>query len=201
MGDGYPAQPCKAGRPAKAAFGVSQFFQPAELSGKHLTMPPCARLPDVVVNGLANPFERRAVVSGGLLRGVRRVNYYGGNEPWPPPTGRLLAALLNQALVRNSAISTPHVSPRGQAQGFTGLLHLRATFAHVGFGSPNLNQLFLQLGHTSVGAVSASASTVSPWALISSPVPPLPTSIPADGTSAVSIVVTLRDANGNGRQR
>jgi Pro-kumamolisin, activation domain/Bacterial Ig-like domain (group 1) len=176
----------------QGGFGLSQFFGTPSYQAA-LNSAAMRSVPDVVVN--ADPFNG-VLLCQASAGGCPTGDLYGGTS-LAAPTWAGFAALLNQALGSNLGNLNVLMYPLASTAAFHGPSALASDFAHVGLGSPNLNQLFLLLGQGSVGAVSASTSTVIPWALLTSPVPPLPASISADGTSAVSIVVTLRDANGN----
>ena len=69
-------------------------------------------------------------------------------------------------------------------------------FAHVGLGSPNVDQLIVRLGGNTVGAPDAQASLVSPaleTQLVAAGTTPI--EVPADGTSKGYVVVTLLDVD------
>jgi hypothetical protein len=107
------------------------------------------------------------------------------------------AALLNQSHGANLGFLNPSIYPLASTDAFHGPVALGSDFAHVGLGSPNLDVLHLRLDGQTAGAPDAAVSqvmlSVAPSLVPATGVP----AVPSDGTTQASIVVILRDSNGN----
>ena len=166
----------------QGGFGVSQFFsRPAYQNG--LTASPMRSIPDVAVN--ADPATGIAICEadgGGCTTGL----LYGGTS-LAAPTWAAFAALLNHAQGQNLGQFNPLLYPLAATAAFHSGASMGSDFAHVGLGSPNLNQLHVALSGRQVGPVSAALSQVDVDFARA----------PADGLAERFIVVRLRDAAGN----
>jgi subtilase family serine protease len=76
------------------------------------------------------------------------------------PVWAAFAALLNQAQGTKLGFLNPLLYPFADGTGFHDAASMGSDFAHVGLGSPNLNQLHQLLSGQTVGAPSASISEV-----------------------------------------
>ncbi|MFO1303860.1 MAG: choice-of-anchor U domain-containing protein [Burkholderiales bacterium] len=187
--DGASATP----QTGRGGFGVSKFFsRPAYQSG--FTASATRSIPDVAIN--ADPANGSFIcqASGG---GCPTGQLWGGTSA-SAPIWAALAAQINEAQGTNLGFLNPQLYALAGTTAFHDAASMGSDFAHVGLGSPNSNRIHLALSGQSVGAPSASTSSVVPYADWYTPYPeataPAP---PADGTTPIKVVVWLRDANGN----
>ena len=147
-------------------------------------------IPDLVIN--ADPAKGVVICqadSGGCPSGL----LYGGTSV-AAPQWAAFAAILNEAQGTNLGAFNPLLYPLANTTAFHNAISMGSDFAHVGLGSPNLDAMNLELGHQSVGAVDPSISEVD---FGSTDTPPPPAGFPADGSTQNTIVVILRDGEGN----
>jgi subtilase family serine protease len=173
----------------QGGFGTSRFFSvPLYQSG--LSGSTMRSVPDTVIN--ADPFEGVQICQaskGGCPNGL----LYGGTS-MAAPAWAASAAIINQALGKNTGTFNQAIYPFGDTTAFHNAASLGSDFAHVGLGSPNLNQLYLKLSNQTNTAVSPTLSGIFPYTegpLGSSPAPF------ADGTTKGFVNVRLLDTNGN----
>ncbi|MFZ0658421.1 MAG: protease pro-enzyme activation domain-containing protein [Candidatus Binataceae bacterium] len=175
----------------QGGFGVSEFFAAKSyqtvLSGSSMRM-----VPDLVMN--ADPAQGVFICqasNGGCPNGLE----YGGTSI-ATPQWAAMTALLNQGQGSNLGLLNPQLYLLANTSAFHNAAALGSDFAHVGLGSPNLNLMYLALTGQSAGTPSATLSQIGE----SLPVPPsgiAPDGVPADGTTQLTVMVALRDANGN----
>ncbi len=178
---------------SQGGFGVSQFFsRPSYQSG--LSSSAGRSVPDVVVN--ADPALGVSICqasAGGCPSNL----IYGGTSS-SAPTWAAFVALLNQAAGQELGFLNPMLYPLANSAAFQSAASMGSDFAHVGLGSPNLNALKLILTGQTPGAPSAAQSDVYFASKVKIDVASVDApSIPADGVAQGSVVVRLRDANGN----
>jgi Pro-kumamolisin, activation domain/Bacterial Ig-like domain (group 1) len=171
----------------QGGFGVSAFFsRPAYQAA--LSAAAGRSVPDVVAN--ADPAQGVPLcLDGQCPNGL----LYGGTSV-ATPAWAAMTALLNQALGHNVGAFNQAIYPFANTSAFHNATSMGSDFAHVGLGSPSLNQLYMKLaGITNVG-VSASLSQVTPYIEI-----PYPSSngLYADGQTPGYVNVRLLDNNGN----
>ena len=174
----------------QGGFGISQFFsapayQTGFTGGKR-------SVPDVVM--LADPANGIYICeadAGGCPTGLE----YGGTSV-AAPEWAAMAAKLNEAQGSNLGLLNTQLYPLANTSAFHNAATLGTDFAHVGLGSPNLNEIYLKLTGQSTGTPSKTLSQTG----VSMDTPltgAFPVGVPADGKTKVSVVVALRDANGN----
>jgi sugar lactone lactonase YvrE len=163
-------------------FGISRYFsRPAYQNG--FNPAPVRSIPDVSVNSdPAQGIEICQADAGGCPTGF----LYGGTS-YGAPFWAAFVALLNQAQGQNLGELNPLLYPLGNTNSFHSPGSMGSDFAHAGLGSPNVNLIHLALSGKTAGAVSAGVSEVDA-------APGLAT---ADNVSQASVVVKLRDAEGN----
>ena len=175
----------------QGGFGVSRFFsRPAYQA--NLNSNAMRSVPDVAVS--ADPSDGVQLCeasAGGCPTGL----FYGGTS-LAAPTWAGFAALLNQARGSNLGNLNALIYPLAGTNAFHGAASMGSDFAHVGLGSPNVDNLLLALTNAVAGAPDAGVSTVVPW-LAAQLYAPAIQSVPADGSTTAYLVVTLRDASGN----
>jgi hypothetical protein len=174
----------------QGGFGVSAFFpQPAYQSG--LGVATGRSVPDVVAG--ADPAAGGVMICWAAGGGCPNNLFYGGTS-LAAPLWAAMATILNQALGHNIGAFNRAIYPFTGTSAFHGAASMGSDFAHVGLGSPNLNQLYLKLAGLSNTAVSATNSGLFPylWApYVSSP------GLYADGQTVGYVNVRLLDTNGN----
>ncbi len=177
----------------QSGFGVSQFFSRPAYQDK-LNPSAMRSVPDVVID--ADPATGTVICQaghGGCPSGL----VYGGTS-MSAPMWAAYTALLNDARGADIGAFNPAVYPFANTAGFHNAASMGSDFAHVGLGSPNLDVLLLELLGISVGPVSTadSAVTYSAATVSNMQMPPID-GVPADGTAAGTVTVTLSDANGD----
>src|SRR5271169_750672 len=114
----------------------------------------------------------------------------------PPRNGRRLPRFSIQAEGKNLGLLNPLIYPFANTSSFHDAASMGSDFAHVGLGSPNLNALFLDLAGKVPGTPDAGASEVG--AFLDNGLPAESNlAVFADGATQGSVVVVLRDVNGN----
>ena len=174
----------------QGGFGVSKFF-PAPSYQIGLTTSAFRSVPDVVAN--ADPafgVQLCQASTGGCPNGL----LYGGTSV-AAPAWAAFTAVLNEALGHNLGAFNRSVYPFANTTAFHNAASMGSDFAHVGLGSPNLNQLLLKLTGNTVGTPDANQSTIFPY--IDMPLSPSTGVVSADGTSQGFVNVALLDAKGN----
>jgi hypothetical protein len=126
---------------------------------------------------------------------------YGGTSV-ATPEWAAYAALLNEAVGHNLGALNPQLYPLANLRGFQNAASMSSDFAHVGLGSPNVDQLYLSLTGQHVGSPSAVNSAVVAMTpvqtlLTSNTSAAIEGSLPADGASLGGVLVQLFDSNGN----
>ncbi len=178
----------------QGGFGVSRFFpRPSYQNG--FTTSPMRSIPDVVAS--ADPADGVMICqasAGGCPTGA----LYGGTS-LTAPLWAAYTALINQAVGSNLGFLNPLLYPLAATPGFNGPAALSSDFAHVGLGSPNVDQLIAQLRGDAIGTPDPDLSLVSP-ALQRDVISDfdVPMTVPADGVSQGFVVVALLDANQHG---
>ena len=174
----------------QGGFGVSEFFSaPAYQTGFTGAK---RSVPDVVMS--ADPATGIYICegdAGGCPTGLE----YGGTSV-AAPEWAAMAAKLNEAQGANLGLLNTQLYPLANTSAFHNAVALGSDFAHVGLGSPNLNEIYLKLTGQSAGTPSKTLSQTG----VSMDTPltgAFPAGVPADGQTKVSVVVALRDANGN----
>ena len=175
----------------QGGFGVSRFFtKPDYQTG--ITASAMRSVPDVVAN--ADPASGTMLCqasTGGCPNGL----LYGGTSI-AAPAWAAFAAVLNQALGHNIGAFNQAIYPLANTSAFHNAASLNSDFAHVGLGSPNLNQLYLKLSGTTVGIPDAAHSGLFPYMEV--PLSSLSLGVvSADGQSPGFVNVVLVDGNGN----
>ena len=174
----------------QGGFGTSKFFTApyqSKLSGSANRS-----VPDVVVS--ADPVYGVILCqadSGGCPNGL----LYGGTSS-AAPTWAAFTAILNQEQGSNLGFLNPLVYPLADSGAFHNAASMGTDFAHVGLGSPNLNNLHLQLSGKTVGPANAANSMVSVL-ITGGEALNGAAGIPADGTLQTGVVVRLEDGNNN----
>jgi len=175
----------------QGGFGVSKFF-PAKSYQIPLSGTSSRSVPDVVIN--ADPSHGVWLCeasNGGCPNGL----LYGGTS-FAAPQWASLTAILNQAAGKNLGLLNPLIYPFANTSSFHDAASMGSDFAHVGLGSPNLNTLFLDLAGKVPGTPDAGASEVG--AFLDNGLPAESNlAVFADGATQGSVVVVLRDVNGN----
>lgn len=185
--DGSAATPPEG----QGGFGVSRYFtRPAYQDG--LVVSPMRSVPDLVA--LADP-------SGGIPicqaddGGCPNGRLYGGTS-MAAPAWAALAALLNEGLAANVGFFNPAVYPLAGTSAFLDAAGMGSDVAHVGLGLANANHLHRGLSGQVTGLPNPSASYVF-GLLPATSVGRGSLDVPADGSTAAGVQVTLLDASGN----
>ena len=164
----------------QGGFGVSRFFAaPAYQSG--LSGSSMRSVPDV--SAPADPLQGFLICqadNGGCPSGW----LYGGTSV-AAPIWASIVAVLNQELGRNLGFLNPILYPLAGSDAFHSAAAIGSDFAHVGLGSPNVNELRRVLAGATTGAVDLAHSGIQV----------LPISVMADGVSVAPVSVTLLDSN------
>ena len=177
----------------QGGYGTSQFFnRPAYQNG--LTNAAMRSVPDVAVNSDPARGVMICKESGG---GCPTGGLFGGTSVGAPYWAAF-TAILNEAQGQNVGLLNPQIYPLAATPAFHSATSMGSDFAHVGLGSPDMNRLHLALAGQTAGVVSASTSTVVPYAFGLPPADGAPIQgPPADGSTPMQIVVSLRDIDGN----
>ena len=166
----------------QGGFGVSRHYaRPAFQSG--FTASSFRSIPDVVA--AADPVTNGKPICQASKGGCPSGLFYGGTSVAAPLWAAIIANL-NAGLGSNLGWLNPQIYPLAGTPALHGAGELASDFAHVGLGSPNMVQLYLRLAGESLGAVSAANSDVVG----------MPAEVAADGVSAGTVVVQLRDDRG-----
>ncbi|MDQ6613713.1 MAG: Ig-like domain repeat protein [Actinomycetota bacterium] len=181
--DGSAASPVSG----KGGFGLSRNFpRPSYQDG--VVTAATRSVPDVAVN--ADPAHGYLLCqqdAGGCPTGL----LYGGTSV-AAPTMAGIVAQLNQAEGHNLGNLNPLVYRLANTSAFHSAASMGSDVAHVGLGSPNIDQLSLALRGASVGPVTASTSGV-----VDSIAARGGRGTQADGLTDDRVVVYLRDTAGN----
>lgn len=166
----------------QGGFGISHFFaRPAYQNG--LTTEVTRSIPDVTAP--ADPRSGYIICqhdAGGCPTGL----LYGGTSV-AAPLWAAIVAVLNQQENRELGFLNPILYPLVNTKAFHSAAEMGSDFAHVGLGSPNVDQLHLSLTKTKPGAISTAKSFFGVF----------PPTVIADGQSKAGIAVLLVDAHGN----
>jgi kumamolisin len=173
----------------QGGYGVSKFFpvpsfQAGLVSGGR-------SVPDLVAD--ADPADGVYICQadkGGCPSGLS----FGGTS-MSAPAWAAFAALINQALGKNLGAFNSAIYPFANTSAFHNAASMNSSFAQVGLGSPNLNQLYLELSSETNTTVSPTLSALFPY--IEGPLGTLTINPFADGTTQGFVDVRLIDENGN----
>jgi hypothetical protein len=175
----------------QGGFGVSRFFgRPPYQNG--LISGSMRSVPDVAAP--ANPelgMQLCQADAGGCPTG----RVYGGTS-LATPLWAAFTARINERVGQPLGFLNPLLYPLTGTNVFHSAASMGTDVAHVGLDSPIVNPLELALAGLAPGPVDASLSSVTASSFPEPRVPFLGT-VTADGTTAASIVVQLRDANGD----
>jgi hypothetical protein len=164
-------------------YGTSKFFSAANyqqvlFGSSKRSVPDVAVSADPDTNGLPLCQADNGGCPSGLL--------YGGTSAAAPVMAGM-SALLNQAQGENLGLLNPSLYSLANTDAFHSAASMGSDYAHVGLGSPDLSALNLALSGASPGTPTAANSVF----IIN------PSTVGADGTTTASVLVQLRDANGN----
>jgi kumamolisin len=166
----------------QGGYGTSRFFaRPNYQNG--FTSAPFRSVPDVVA--AADPVTNGKPICQASKGGCPSGLFYGGTSVAAPLWAAIIANL-NSGLNRNLGFLNPQLYPLAGTAALHGASELSSDFAHVGLGSPNVAQLYLQLSGTTLGPVDATRSAVVTN----------PAEVAADGSSSATVLVQLRDNRG-----
>ena len=172
----------------QGGFGVSRFFSaPPYQASLGLTN---RSIPDVVA--VADPADGISICqqsAGGCPTPLS----YGGTSIAAPEWAGMIADM-NQAVGNNIGALNQAIYPFANTSVFNNAASLKSDFAHVGLGSPSLQQMFLALTKQTVGTPSPTASEVT---VSSDPTVITQGWVPADGQQQGLVVVILIDGNAN----
>jgi kumamolisin len=176
----------------QGGFGVSRFFSRPSYQDS-FNASTFRSIPDVVSN--ADP-AHGVVICQAADGGCPSGKWYGGTS-MTAPAWAAYAALLNQALGANMGAANARLYSAHGSPAFHTAASMGSDFAHVGLGSPNLVELYLQLSGQVAGVPDAGASSMVEFVsgAVSGQVPP--SGYPADGVTEVIVRVQLVDANFN----
>jgi len=176
----------------QGGFGVSKFFTaPSYQVG--LTTSAMRSVPDVVVN--ADP-AYGYIICQASAGGCPNGQLWGGTSV-AAPIWAGFAAVLNQTLGHNIGTFNQSIYPFANTSAFHNAASIGSDFAHVGLGSPNVDQLYLKLSGTTVGIPDATLSRVTSILQTTSFSALSPPPLNADGITQNFVNVVLMDANGN----
>jgi hypothetical protein len=184
-----------AGAPptGQGGFGTSRFFPRPGYQAPHTTAT-MRSVPDVVAD--SDPASGVVIcqASGG---GCPTGALYGGTS-FAAPVWAAFTALVNQSLGRNIGNANQALYPLAGTPAFRDAAALGTDFAHVGLGSPSVDQITRLLAGQATGTPDAGSSIVTPVVhvgLLNGF--NLPLAVPADGSTPGYVVVKLRDGNGH----
>ena len=164
----------------QGGFGVSRLFpRPPYQNG--LSSAPGRSVPDLAVD--ADPRSGIGLCqadAGGCPDG----QLYGGTSMAAPELAGEIA-VLDQTLGSNIGYLNTALYPLANTPAFHTPAEMSTDFAHVGLGDPDPGQIDLALTHASVGPVDPETSFVGSTS-----------EVPADGSTAATVRVDLRDRNG-----
>ena len=164
----------------QGGFGVSKFFSVPSYQTS-FTSASGRSVPDVVAP--ADPAEGWTLCQADQ-GGCPAPYLYGGTSAAAPEFAAIVA-VLNQELGRNLGFLNPTLYALAGTSAFHSPTSMGSDFAHVGLGSPNVNELRRLLAKGTTGSVDLANSGII--------VPPVP--VTADGTSAAPVAVMTLDAN------
>ena len=167
----------------QGGFGVSRFFsRPSYQNG--LTTSSMRSIPDIAVN--ADPAANGVPICQASNGGCPSPLLYGGTSIGAPIMAAF-TALMNDTRNQNLGFLNPLIYPLADTDAFHSSSSMGSDFAHVGLGSPNISFLHLALqGRTPNLPSSTLSRAIASF-----------DSNPADGSSTITVVVQLRDANGS----
>ena len=164
----------------QGGFGVSRFFTApayqAALSGSSMRSVPDVSAP-------ADPLQGWQICQADN-GGCPSSWLYGGTSV-AAPIWAALVAVLNQELGHNLGFLNPVLYPLAGTRAFHSAAAVGSDFAHVGLGSPNVNELRRLLAGATAGGVDLAHSGMEV----------LPIPVVADGVSVAPVSVTLLDSN------
>ncbi|MEO8849639.1 MAG: protease pro-enzyme activation domain-containing protein [Casimicrobiaceae bacterium] len=166
----------------QGGFGVSRFFaRPAYQDG--LTGAAFRSIPDIAIN--ADPVHG-VIICQASLGGCPTPLTFGGTSGSAPAIAAA-AAMLNQAMGRKLGNYNLSLYALANTTAFHSAASMGSDFSHVGLGSPNMNKIYLALSSQIAGTADATQSKIDVAHDL----------VAADGTANTSVVVRLRDADGN----
>ena len=177
----------------QGGYGVSRYFtRPSYQDGQNTSA--MRSVPDVSVSAdPANGFIICQADSGGCPTGA----LYGGTS-LAAPIWASIAALINSHLGRKLGAFNPHAYPLANTKAFHTAASMGSDFAHVGLGSPSINNLSMLLNGETAGTPDATLSQTNHLTDIANATTiPVQPSVVADGAAGAFITVSLYDANGN----
>jgi subtilase family serine protease len=174
----------------QGGFGVSRFFsrpsyQSGVISGAMRSVPDIADFADPKVAPTVCEAD-----AGGCP-----TNHVFGGTSLATPVLAAYVAMLNQILRHPLGMLNPHLYALAGSSSFHSPASMGSDVAHVGLGSANMDLLYLALAGLSVGAPSASVSSLTAASAV--PRAPFFGAVPADGATTGSLVVRLQDAKQN----
>lgn len=164
----------------QGGFGVSRFF-PSPTYQTPLTSSAMRSVPDV--SAPADPLQGFRICQAD--NGGCPSNFLYGGTSVAAPIWAAIIAVLNQELGHNLGFLNPTLYGLAGSSAFHSAASLGSDFAHVGLGSPNVNELRRLLAGSTTGAVDLGHSAIQV----------LPIPVFADGTSVAPVSVTLLDSN------
>jgi hypothetical protein len=166
----------------QGGMGLSKFFARPNYQAGLNTMP-MRSVPDVTAPAdPINGFSICQADAGGCPNHL----LYGGTSLAAPIWAALVAGL-NHQLGHNVGLLNPLIYPLANSDAFHSAYSMGSDFAHVGLGSPNIDQLFVALSGATIGAPDLANSLLAV----------APGTAPADGNSVIGVAVVLLDANFN----
>jgi hypothetical protein len=168
----------------QGGYGTSKFFaRPSYQNG--FTSSSQRSIPDVVsaADPLADGLPICQADNGGCPNGL----LYGGTSASTPFWASLMA-LFNAVGGKDLGLMNPYLYQFAATSDFSGFhpaASMGSDFAHVGLGSPDASALYMAFAGATTGVAAMSSSSIGGT----------PSQPPADGTTPVNVIVTLRDAN------
>ncbi len=164
----------------QGGFGVSRFFTAppyqTALSGSSMRSVPDVSAP-------ADPLQGFLICQAD--NGGCPSNWLYGGTSVAAPIWAAIVAVLNQELGHNLGFLNPLLYPLANTSAFHSAASMGTDFAHVGLGSPNVNELRRLLAGATTGGVDLAHSGIEV----------LPIPVMADGVSVAPVSVTLLDSN------
>lgn len=176
----------------QGGFGVSRYFSRPSYQNA-LNGNAMRSIPDVSTD--ADP-ATGLVLCQASDGGCPSDSIHGGTS-MAAPEWAAFTAVLNQRLGSNLGEVNPAIYPFANTTAFNTPDSMRSDFTHVGLGSPNLDTLALQLEGAAPGAADASMSMMEYASTQVGGVDTLYSPVPADGSAAAVVVVTVADSNGD----
>jgi hypothetical protein len=178
----------------QGGYGVSRYFavpsyQSALNSGSGRSVPDVSMNADPISGFFLCQADAGGCPTGGA---------YGGTS-LATPVWAAIAAMINNRVGKNLGAYNLQLYPLAGSAGFHNAASMGSDFAHVGLGSPDIDNLSLLLAGQTVGTVDANVSSLGQFTDIGpsgNTVVAVP-AISADGKTTGVITATLYDSNGN----